>query len=283
MPLIIVDNNNADKDPVFVAEFRKIHAWYSSDLKLERPSGSSVHHLREAFLGDKVYLISQTPDHAALPYAGAVEEASDACFVVQHDWAQAFHQARDFVSGEIRLPYDVCLFDFKVSGRRIVVLAITMLDSDVMLQFAICGDRCWLFPLDSWFYSDGRWSFPETQRSKFDMGPLVRLLGDQIKAVSVALDAEVAEKETVRASEKLIHSREKAGRTPPKPYHIVKLAGSKSGAMPLPREDNFTDSDGVRLHFRRGHWRHFDEHKTWVRWTLVGNPDLGFVEKEYRL
>ena len=38
-----------------------------------------------------------------------------------------------------------------------------------------------------------------------------------------------------------------------------------------------------RLHFRRGHWRHYEDHKTWIRWQMVGNPDLGFVEKQYRL
>lgn len=38
-----------------------------------------------------------------------------------------------------------------------------------------------------------------------------------------------------------------------------------------------------RLHFRRGHWRHYEGFKTWVRWCLVGNPDLGFIDKEYRI
>lgn len=38
-----------------------------------------------------------------------------------------------------------------------------------------------------------------------------------------------------------------------------------------------------RLHFRRSHWRHYVSHKTKIPWTLVGDPNLGFVEKEYRL
>jgi hypothetical protein len=33
----------------------------------------------------------------------------------------------------------------------------------------------------------------------------------------------------------------------------------------------------------RGHWRHYERHKTWIKWTLVGDPDLGFVDKHYRL
>lgn len=38
-----------------------------------------------------------------------------------------------------------------------------------------------------------------------------------------------------------------------------------------------------RLHERRGHWRNLsDGRKVWVRDCLVGNPDLGVVEKDYR-
>ena len=39
-----------------------------------------------------------------------------------------------------------------------------------------------------------------------------------------------------------------------------------------------------RLHERRGHWRTLaDGRKVWVRDCLVGNPDLGVVEKDYRV
>lgn len=37
------------------------------------------------------------------------------------------------------------------------------------------------------------------------------------------------------------------------------------------------------LHFRRGHWRHYGEYKTWIKWMLVGDPELGFVDKMYKL
>lgn len=39
-----------------------------------------------------------------------------------------------------------------------------------------------------------------------------------------------------------------------------------------------------RLHERRGHWRTIaDGRKVWVRDCLVGDPDLGVVEKDYLL
>lgn len=38
-----------------------------------------------------------------------------------------------------------------------------------------------------------------------------------------------------------------------------------------------------RLHERRGHWRTIaGDRKVWVRDCLVGNPDLGVVEKDYK-
>lgn len=45
---------------------------------------------------------------------------------------------------------------------------------------------------------------------------------------------------------------------------------------------------GVRLHWRRGHWRTLHrgsefEGRAWVRRCLVGDPDLGAVNKDYRL
>ena len=40
---------------------------------------------------------------------------------------------------------------------------------------------------------------------------------------------------------------------------------------------------GKRLHFVRGHWRRYEEHKTWIRWRLRGDPDLGFIDKSYRI
>ena len=102
----------------------------------------------------------------------------------------------------------------------------------------------------------------------------------QIRAIAIALDAEVIETECVRAPEKLNKAREKRGEPPLRDYHIVSLA-QRHRAAPLP--DHERRHRSPRLHFRRGHWRHYEEHRTWVRWTLVGNPDLGFIEKEYRL
>lgn len=46
--------------------------------------------------------------------------------------------------------------------------------------------------------------------------------------------------------------------------------------------------ESPRLHWRRGHWRLLHrgsefENQTWVKRCLVGDPDRGFVHKDYRL
>lgn len=110
------------------------------------------------------------------------------------------------------------------------------------------------------------------------MVEMLDVVSGQIKAACIALDAQVAEATTVREA----HSRSGGGSPQPlKAHHIVSLA--RRTARPASLGDGSGSGRRKRLHFRRGHWRHFEAHKTWIRWMLVGNPDLGFVEKEYRL
>lgn len=55
----------------------------------------------------------------------------------------------------------------------------------------------------------------------------------------------------------------------------------------IKRTDNETHESPC-LHWRRGHWRVLNrgsefERKTWVRRCLAGDPDRGFIDKDYRL
>lgn len=97
----------------------------------------------------------------------------------------------------------------------------------------------------------------------------------------MALDAEVATRTMQRVSEKVNRKRAEEGREPFFSYHVINLNRRYRAANPSP--GGGTVQGKRRLHFRRGHWRHYAEFKTWVRWTLVGNPELGFIDKEYRL
>jgi hypothetical protein len=112
--------------------------------------------------------------------------------------------------------------------------------------------------------------------------PIAKAVFQQIKACCIALDAEVAVTEPMRAPYKLNQAREKRGRPKLFDYNVVKL-GSRTRSARFENEDPDREKIRKRLHFRRGHWRHYESHKTWIRWTLVGDPDLGFIDKHYTL
>jgi hypothetical protein len=194
-------------------------------------------------------------------------------FVVEHDWAAAFAGAGEFDDGEYRLPFSDCVFEFVINGQRVVSVDSETRGGLVAIEFR-----------NEWV----------TMREIYDNEPaslvkevfepykrLISVLDRNIRAISIALDSEVATHEVVRAPYKLNAAREKKGKPPISDYHVVSLA-RRHRAAPLPRNGD-PEHGKVRLHFRRGHWRHYENHKTWIKWTLVGNPDLGFINKHYRL
>jgi hypothetical protein len=89
--------------------------------------------------------------------------------------------------------------------------------------------------------------------------------------------------------------RAKAGKTPVRSYNVVRLHRKHT----VRSECTTPTGRRVRCHYRRGHWRHYElpssgaeqvvdkdgilRSRTWINWMLVGDIDLGFVDKEYRL
>lgn len=187
-------------------------------------------------------------------------------FLVEHDWRAAFAKSEDFDDGDVKLPFEFCIFEFRVSDHHICIF---LTEGGVVGWFVevaagwICGDVSGV--VLNW----------QAQNDELN-----NLLTEQVRAVCIALDAEVAEKETVRAPEKLQRARMKRGKKPLRDYHVVKLS-RKERAAPLETAGDPTGRH-TRLHFVRGHWRHFEKHKTWIRWHLRGDPDLGFIDKHYR-
>jgi hypothetical protein len=110
------------------------------------------------------------------------------------------------------------------------------------------------------------------------MVKLINIVSDQIRFACIALDAEVAISKVIRQPH--LSNQGANNYQSLKDYHIVSLAHRGPRALPIGNSDA---SRHVRLHFRRGHWRHFESHKTWIKWMLVGDPDLGFVDKHYKL
>lgn len=260
-----------DADKERLAALERIGPWSSlSDYRLERNDASRLHKLIEAHKDGKVM-----DEHGApLPPEHAPWLTNAQPFVVEHDWAAAFANATDYSEGDFKLPYTECAFEFRISGRTVIVISFQP-DAEVLHQFpgittstptlpyVECGGGYW--------YCGG-----EKARDVKAM----QFVWQQVRAISIALDAEVATREIVRAPTKLNDKRVKDGKVPLFDYHVVRLHG-RAVRQQLPSAGGTHRSP--RLHFRRGHWRHYPTHKTWIRWNLVGDPSLGFIDKSYRL
>lgn len=237
-----------------------VNHWLGSDppLMLERNDHSRLHRLKEAIAGKRLLWLSgmDVPE-------GAFYQTFEHTFVVKHDWARAFEGA-DGIENSVRLPYEHCVFEFRLGGKTIIVLAV----DDPNLQFRFGTVVEWG---DFWVAIRGP-ADPRQSR-------ITEFLRSQISAICIALDAEVATHTVERAPFKLNEKREKAGKPRIADFHVVDLARRHRVANPTAERTGRR----VKLHFRRGHWRHYEANKTWIKWCLVGDPDLGFIQKQYTL
>lgn len=236
--------------------------WWPLPKKLEKNDCSRLHRFRGAIKQQRV-MFANGNLLADGPINFDWEKVQP--FVVEHDWASAFANATDYADGTYNLPYSHCAFEFRISGRNVVVLAAQPEDQPVQ-------------PFLPFMEFGGYWVCTSDDSDKDEA---LQLAYSQIKAICIALDAEVAVRNAVRVSEKVNRKREAEGREPFYSYHVVSL--NRRYRIGNPAKGGGASQGKRRLHFRRGHWRHYAEFKTWVRWTLVGNPELGFIDKEYRL
>lgn len=247
--------------------------WTKKPFVLQSAPVTRLHQLQEAVASGDVFDVTRMEGRMTPADISDWGEmiAGSTVFVVEHDWASAFEGAEAFAEGEVRLPADICAFELRISGRHVIAFAAEA-DGVQHMQFAS------LSPLSRWLV------LPRAGNEHDEITQSLAVIARaQIKAIAVALDAEVAETSVVRASYKLNRARAARGHLPVFDYHVVSLARrSRVPRLPSDRADDEPRSRR-RLHFRRGHWRHYDNHKTWIKWMLVGSPDLGFVDKHYRL
>jgi hypothetical protein len=180
-------------------------------------------------------------------------------FVVQHDWRQVI--ALDEADKVVKLPFDECVFEFMVGGMPVSALAA---QAGTEIKLSLCcqlPSGCWL-------------ALESSKRHALDF------FLQHVQAICIFLDAEVAIHEVVRAPAALNAKRARSGKAPIRDHYIIDLARRHRLASCA---GGHSEPGRVRLHFRRGHWRHFESHKTWIKWMLVGNPDLGFVKSRYKI
>jgi hypothetical protein len=244
----------------------EIIPWSKGEMRLQRAKDSVLHQLLEDWRNDE--LVHPPPDDFdSERHFQAILDYKLHAFVIEHDWARAFENSDLGWNGDESIityhqPYEHCCFEFIVSGKRVCL--ISNFDGH-----------------DYRFATFVRLKVGWAHAPLKEFHALRKLLRSQHKAVVIALDAKVATTDVVRAPYKLNRIRERSGKTPLFDYHVVQLAHRTRPAT-LPSE-NESERNGVRLHFRRGHWRHFETFKTWINWMLVGDPDLGFIDKHYRL
>jgi len=228
--------------------------WIKQPVVMEKNDCSRLHRLVEAANAGKILNNEGIADQVEPAWL----HGNFQTFVVRHNWAAAFESA-DGIDDSWRMPYDLCAFEFRISGRNCIVAAAQKDEHMKATLFVEFGDY-WMNPNSA-------------------IPPYVAMF-EHVRAMCIALDADVATSEVVRAPVKLNEKRAKAGKTPLPDYRVVDLARRHRVANPAAGSGAGTKK---RLHFRRGHWRHFEASKTWVKWCLVGNPDLGFISKHYRL
>jgi hypothetical protein len=198
--------------------------------------------------------------------------------LVQHDWAKALGEAHiegHAESEHFYLPYEMTVFEFSFCGGvRAVIMCTEFLEGDKFVCTIFKTKSGWLKVDVSPHAGSVKLQEPTCQLNK-----VLKLISANIKAICIMLEAEVAEITPMREQHRSNQFRKDEPPLPAYSHHIISLARR----VRLTPFDEHTPGRPKRLHFRRGHWRHYPTHRTWIRWTLVGNPDLGFVDKEYRL
>lgn len=262
-----------------------IEAWSRGPLPLSRPKGSFLPELRTAIATDAVMDMNDWERKADIAdYEQELfEDAS--CFILEHDWLSVLGRSDEFRGGSFRLPYDVTIFEFVIAARPIIALAVNyseaveqeQSENEVLLQLAVRALPGWVFDGTIYSHVTGQWQPTRSRRTSY-LDRVASLLGDHIKAGCIALDAGVATQTPIRLDAVGRDLQE----VQPRGNATYTIALSKSARAPVIGGGD-SAKGAKRLHFRRGHWRHLPKFKTWIRWCLVGDPDLGFIEKRYRL
>ena len=181
---------------------------------------------------------------------------------------------------EMVLPFDELWVVLNIDNQKIIARASNsgsgnFKDRKVILPYIKENDGSWRYLAGSnMLDANGNQISSESEFA-------VRIM-NIISTAFALLEAEVCKLEKIEAPQKLNKKRLKNGNLPLNDYHVIQLGHQYQGYTPHGANDE--PSYRVRLHFRRGHWRKTtDSGKIWIKWCLVGDPALGFVEKHYQI
>lgn len=240
----------------------EVVAFLQSGAAIQPNDCTRLHAVREAMAAGRVY---HGPD--AVPVErDALMLASGHPFILRHDWLALLGPGFDpwDVQNDFRIPFPITAFEFLADGRPVTLVCLQPEGEPIAMTAIVkCGDS-WLFP-----------GVPDETADY----PIIQACWDQVRAACVAMDLGLAVASEQPAPERLNAKRQRSGKDPIPTLRVIDIAHKHV------RSDGDKQGAGhKRLHFRRGHWRHFDDgHKTWIKWMLVGDPSLGFVEHQYKL
>jgi hypothetical protein len=237
---------------------------FEKEPKLEATDIPSVNTLRAAQRGSHfdntgVPLEHQTPHATAALFHPDLQ-----VFLINHRWNEIMGSV-----AEMKLPYSNMVMEFTVSGRRIAAV-------------------CWEHPIEKLpkitLYIQARNGVWLTVGQRHVITAELAAFKSQcfhlVFASLAALDAEAATTDFHQAPKFTNEKRIKKGKLPLPAYHVVVVNKNRK------RHDSTNEEyqGVVRLHWRRGHWRQYESGpRVWVKSHLVGNPDLGFIDKHYRV
>jgi len=228
-------------------------------IMLDKNGQPRAHNIIEAAKAGKIIITEE--DFLDIPHDDIellVNKAQK--FLVQTDFA-ALISDETFNNADFRLPYQHCMFEFVINGRPMVNICFDIDGVKNCIALVKSNDYWWMVAKEGADvnYCNYMWM--------------------QIQSMCIAIEAEIVDKEIVTAPQRINESRERKGKQKISDYHVVTLAkrfyarSSSNSGESLYRQ---------RLHFRRGHWRHYDDTKIWIKWCLAGDPSLGFINKHYR-
>lgn len=257
-----------------------LREWARGELKLEHPQSSSWHHMVS-------YEATISTEALSMPVPQL--------FVVERDWARAF-AGYDLSEGDSPLPFDLCCFEFRISGVR--VLAIYQESYDEM--HCIYG-RGGVWVCDDYVYSiaTGHARAHNHKVDNIEFPRVAKLVRDNVRVACIMIDADIAETQPRKVGEALVAKRKKEGKPPPRDHYVIDL---KRRHRHEPRSPGYIASAGglrapQRGHFRRGTWVHYHDDRgqvkytddkgnvlsrTWRHWHFAGDPN-NVIEREYKL